>query len=137
MTIPLYIMHVNLWAPGISLSNNSAGHHLLNLMCDLTQFFVSDITMETYVEHLSKLFMDNFVLLFGTFTILVANSKSGFNSIFKYMCAALGIIYWPLLYGNHKNASIEKFHCFLYKTQETASQDRGMHDVFLHNFKTS
>ena len=52
--IPFYIMHVNLWAPGTDLSENSVGSHLLNAMCDLKQFFVSTITRETHAEHLAK-----------------------------------------------------------------------------------
>ena len=53
------------------------------------------------------------------------------------MCTTLGIIYWPLARGNHKGISIEKYHCFLNKTQAIAGQDRRTHDVFLHNTKTS
>ena len=47
-------MHVNLWYPGTALSENSTGRHLLNAMCDLTQFVISTIITETHAEHLVK-----------------------------------------------------------------------------------
>ena len=57
VTIPFYIMHVNLWDAGTSLSKKSASRHILNAMCDLSQFVVYTITTKTYVEHLMKLSM--------------------------------------------------------------------------------
>ena len=86
MKIPFYIIHVDLWDPGIALSNNLAGRHLLNTMCDLTKFVVSTITIDTHAEHLVKLFMDNYLLSSGMVEIIVVNSDS-----------------WPLVRGN-KNA---------------------------------
>ena len=73
----------------------------------LTQFVVSNITMETHAEQLSKLFMENVVLSFIMVAVFVVDTKSRFKSVFKDMCAALGIIYWPLELGNHKRMSIE------------------------------
>ena len=70
-------------------------------------------------------------------TILVVDAGSWFKNIFKYMCAALGIIHWPLARGYHKGMSVEKYHCFLNKTQAISGQDRGIHDIFLQNSKTS
>ena len=130
-------MKVDLWAPGTALSKNSSGRHLLNAMCDLTQFVVSNITTEKYAEHIAKVFMDNVVLLFSMVAILVIDSTSSFKSIFKDMCSALGIIYWTLSCRNHKGMSVEKYHHFLNKTQTISYQDRGMHDVFLQNKKSS
>ena len=69
--------------------------------------------------------------------IIIFNDNIWFKSVFKDMCAALGIIYWYLTRGNHKDVSIEKYHRFLNKTRAIAGQDRCMHDVFLHNAKTS
>ena len=77
VTIQLYTMHVNLWAPGTALSNNSSGHNLLNAMCDLTQFVVLTYTTETHAEHLAKLFIENVVLLFGMVAILVVKTTVG------------------------------------------------------------
>ena len=110
-------MHVYLWAPVTYISNNSGGCHLLNAMYDLMQFVVSTITTDTHAEHLVKLFIKNVVLLFSMVVILAVDADSRFKSVFKYMCAALGIIYWPLARGNHKGTSVEKYHRFLKKRQ--------------------
>ena len=64
-------------------------------MCTLTQFFVPTITKEVHAEYLTKLFMENVVLLFSMVVILVVGANSQFNSIFKDIFTALGIIYWP------------------------------------------
>ena len=109
-------MHVDLWDPGTSLSKNSSGHHIINDMCDLTQFVVSTNTPETHSEHLTELFMENVVLSFGMVVIIVIDANSRFKVVFKDMCAALIIIYWPLAFGNHKGMSVEKYHRFLNKT---------------------
>ena len=115
VTIPFYIMHVELWNPGTDISNNSARRHLLNDMRDLTQFVVSTITTETHVEHLAKLFMKNVVILFGVVVILIVDANSQFKSVFKDVCLSLGIVYCPLACGNHKGMSVEKYHRFIKK----------------------
>ena len=106
-------------------------------MCDLTQFSLSTITTETHVEHLAKKFMENVVILFGMVAIIVVDAGIWFNSVFKYMCSDLGIIYWNLAHGNHKGMSIEKYHRFLNKTQAILDQYRGTNNIFLQNAKTS
>ena len=88
----------------------------MNAMCDLTQFFVSTVTTETHAEHPTKILMKNFILSFGIVAIPVVDTSSCFKSVFKGMCAALGIVYWNLSRGNHKGAIIEKYHFFLNKT---------------------
>ena len=108
-------MHVYLWAPVTYISNNSAGCHLLNAMYDLMQFVVSTITTDTHAEHLVKFFIKNVVLLFRMVVILVVDAASQFKSVFKDMCAALGIIYWPLELGNNKGMSIENVSHFSQK----------------------
>ena len=86
-------MRVKLWAPGTALSKNLSGINLLNAMCDLMQFFVSTITMETHAEHLAKRFMENAVLLFIMVAIIFFETDIWFKNVFKDMCVALGIIY--------------------------------------------
>ena len=98
-------------------------------MCDLTQFVVSDITAETHAEHIAKNFIKNVVLLFGMVVILVIGVDCQLKRVLKYMCAALGIIYWPLAGGNHKGTSVEKYHRFLKKMQAISGQDIVRHDV--------
>ena len=106
-------------------------------MCDLTQFFVSTITTETHAENLARILMENVIFLFGMVAIIFVDTNSWFNKFFKYMCTALGIIYWHLALRNEKGTSVEKYHRFLNKTQAISGQDRGTHDVFIQNAKTS
>ena len=77
---------------------------------------MSTITTQTHAEHFAKTFMENAILLFGMVAIFVVDADSQFKSVFKDMCAALGIIYWSLDRGNHKGISVEKYHRFLKKT---------------------
>ena len=114
--MPLYIMQANLWDPGTSLSKNSAGRHLLNAMCDLTQFFVSTITMETHAEYIAKPFTGNIIISLGMVANLVIDADSWFKSVFRDICASLEINYWPLVCGNNKGKSISKYHQFFNKT---------------------
>ena len=76
VTIPFYIMHIDLWDPGKALSKNAAGRHLLKAIYDLMQFVISTITTETHAEYLVKILMENVVLLFVMFAILVVSSYS-------------------------------------------------------------
>ena len=85
-TIPFYTMHVDLCDPGKYLSNNSRGSHLLNAMCDLTQFVVSNITTETHGEHLPKSFMENVVLSFVMLQLLSSAPTVGSIASLK-ICA--------------------------------------------------
>ena len=112
-------MHVNLWYPGTALSENSTGRHLLNAMCDLTQFVISTIITETHAEHLVKPWMDNIVLSFGMVTILVVDANSWFKIIFKDMFIALVIIYWPPVRGNQKAWAWKSITAFSTKRKQS------------------
>ena len=85
------------------------------MMFDFTQFVISTITTETHAENLAKHLIKKFVLLFGMVAIIIVNANSWFKSVFKYICAALGIIYWHIARVNHKVTSVEKDPRFLKK----------------------
>ena len=53
------------------------------------------------------------------------------------MCIALKMVFWPLAQGNHKAMRVECYHRFLNKTQTIVGQDRGTHETFIQNAKTS
>ena len=89
------------------------------------------------MKHLTKLFMENIVILFGVVEIIAVESGSWFKRIFKDMCTSLGIIYQLLVHEDNKGTRVEKYHHFLNKTHAIAGQDRGTHYIFLHNVKTS
>ena len=53
VTIPFYIIHLDIWLPENMLNEHEDGGHILNCMCDLTQFIVSCILIDTRSEVLS------------------------------------------------------------------------------------
>ena len=138
VTSPFYIMHVDLWAPG-KIVNKQTGktQMLLNSMCDLTQFVVSSITENPTAESLAQIFMEDVVLTFGMVAVVVVDADSKFLREFEQMCIALKMVFWPLARGNHKAMRVECYHRFLNKTQTIVGQDRGTHETFIQNAKTS
>ena len=58
VTIPFWIMHVDLWSPGTTTVQGKKGY-LLNCVCDLTQFVVSSVTVDITAHHLAKVFIEN------------------------------------------------------------------------------
>ena len=138
VTLPFYIVHVDLWSPGDSMKKfKTKEHTLLNTMCDLTQFVVSIKTAHTSAEPLATLFMEHVTLTFGMTAVVVVDADSRFKGAFQKMCDVLKIQLWPLSRGNHKALSIERYHRFLNKTHTIASQERNTHEVFLQNYKLS
>ena len=45
ITVPFWIMHVNLWSPGATLDHDGNKICFMNIMCDITQFVVSSPTV--------------------------------------------------------------------------------------------
>ena len=142
VTVPFWIMHVDLWSPGHAVANSTSSGkqrnaHLMNSMCDLTQFVISSVTYDITALELSQKFMSDVVLSFGMCAVLVIDEGSNFKGVFQEMCSILKITCWPLSRGNHKGLSVERYHRFLNKTQAIAGGDRGTHEVFIQNAKTS
>ena len=69
--------------------------------------------------------------------VLVVDTESRFRGALEEMCKCLQIKFWTLARGNNKVNSVEKYQRFLNKTQTIVVQDRGSHDVFIQNTKTS
>ena len=137
ITVPFWIMHVDLWSPGTT--TDDAGHkgYLMNSMCDLTQFVVSSPTTDITSVALAELFMSTVVLTFGMCSVVVVDDGSNFKNVFLEMCKKLNIHCWVLSRGNHKGNSVEHYHRFINKTQAIAGNDRGTHSIFANNAKTS
>ena len=68
--IPFYIMHLDIWSPGNMLNEPEDGEHLLNCMCDLTQFIVSCILIDARYGALCK-------KIYGTSYIDIRNGCHG------------------------------------------------------------
>ena len=137
ITAPFWIMHVDLWSPGhISNSQGQKGH-LLNAMCDLTQFVISTPTFDITAGRLATIFMEQVVLSFGMCAVVVVDDGSSFKGLFEEMCQLLKITFWALSRGNHKGLSVERYHRYLNKTQTIVGNDRGTHHTFLQNCKVT
>ena len=84
-------------------------------MCNFTQFAFLIIAKDTYSEDLPSLFMKQVVLSFGMVSVVVVDADSKFFQIYKEICTALDIKFWPLSRGNHKGMNMERYHMFLNK----------------------
>ena len=113
VTMPFYIMHVNIWSPGHLLDTNKDTIQLMKSMCDLTQFVISSVVQNINAEIIAKTFMEEVDLSFGMKAVIVVDADSKFRSVFEDMCKSLKIHLWPLARGNHKLISVEKSHQFI------------------------
>ena len=62
VTTQFYIMHVDIWSPGHLVDTYKDTIQLMNLMCELTQFFISSVLRNINTEILAKTFMEEFAL---------------------------------------------------------------------------
>lgn len=138
VTVPFWIMHVDLWSPG-DVVTNKEGHkgYLLNSMCDITQFTIATPTFNITAAYLATQFMEHVVLTFGMCAVVVIDDGSPFKSTFKELCDILRIKYWVLARSNHKGLIVERFHRFLNKIQTIDGTNRGTHDGFIRTAKTA
>ena len=136
-TINVYIMHMDIRSSGNVLNEHKDGEHILNCMCDFKQFIVSCILIDTRSEYLSQLFMEQVILIFGMVAMVLVDAVSWFQSTFEAICKLLKLIFWLLSRGDHKGNSVERHYIFLNKTQTISGQDRGTHEMFHQNIKTS
>ena len=60
-------------------------------MCDLTQFIIFSITIDTESKSLAKLFMREVVLSLGMVEVVVVDAYSRFRDAFEAMCKYLQI----------------------------------------------
>ena len=138
VTVPFWIMHVDLWSPGgVVLDKQGNKGYLLNSMCDITQFAIASPTFTITAAHLATLFMEQVVLTFGMCAVVVIDDGSPFKKEFKEMCTILRIKYWVLARGNHKGLGVERFHRFVNKVETIDGNDRGSHDGFIRTAKTA
>ena len=86
--------------------------------------------------HLTQLFTSK-VFSFGMCSIVVIDDGSSFKGVFVAMCNALDLTYWCFSRVNHRCNSVEHYRIFLNKTQEIARNNRGKHDIYIQNAKTS
>ena len=137
ITVPFWIIHVDIWSPGATVNENEDKGYLMNSICDMTQFVVPSITYSIASASLAQLFMSEVILSFGMCSVVVINDGSTFKGAFIAMCQALKINFWYLSYSNHKGNSVTHYHRFLNKTQAISNNNCGTNQVFIHNAKIS
>ena len=137
ITVPFWIMHVNLWSPGVMLDTDGNKSYLMNSMNDMTQFVVSSETTKIEAASLAKIFVKDVIMNFGMCSVVVIDDGSTFKNAFMDMCKKLRLHYWCLSRGNHKGNSVERYHRFLNKTQTINGNDRGTNTCYIENAKTS
>ena len=79
ITVPFWIMHADLWAPGQHEDDDGNEGYLMNSMCDISQFVISSPTTNITAAHLAKLFMVEFVLSFDMCSVMVIDNGSSFK----------------------------------------------------------
>lgn len=137
ITVPFWIIHVDLWAPGLQEDDDGNKVYLMNSMCNISQFVVSSPTTDITVAHLAQLFMKYVVLSFDMCSVVIIDDVTSFKQVFKLMCENLAITYWCLSRGNHQGNSVEYYHRFLNKTHAIAGNNRGTDKVYIQHAKTS
>ena len=115
VTIPFWIMHVDLWSPSHHDDDQGNKIYAMNSMLDITQFIISSPAADISSVHLAQWFMSDVVLMFGMCYIVVVDAGSLFKGIFMVMYNALYLIYRCLSRGNHRGSSVERYHQFINK----------------------
>ena len=90
ITVPFWIMHVNLRSPGATLDTDGNKNYLMNSMCDITQFVVSSPTVSIEVASLTKLFVADVIMTFVMCSVVVVDDGSTFKNSFMDMCKKWG-----------------------------------------------
>ena len=108
ITLPFWIIHTYIWIPGNTTTDSRVNiSYLLNSICNLAQFVVSTPTFDITAAALEKLFMEEVLLTFGMFTVVVVDYRSNFKGIFKEICEHFKLTYWCISRDNHKGNSAE------------------------------
>ena len=79
ITVPFWIMYVDLWSPRQQEDDDGNKGYLMNLMCDISQFVVSLATTDITAAHLAQLFMKDVVLSLGMCSVAVIDDGCSFK----------------------------------------------------------
>lgn len=132
ISVPFFILHVDLWQPGKTVEKFTGSTHLLTAMCDLTGFVICHQVSDITSEGLARVFMEEVLLKVGMCGLVVVDAASSFLSVFQIMCEKiLGIRFHPASRGNHKAVSVERFFRYLNKAVTIAANDRNTNQVFI------
>ena len=106
VTVPFWIMHVDLWSPGHTQDLSGRKGYLLNAMCNLTQFVILILVSDITSANLAQIYMGQVVLSFGVSAVIVVDDGSTFKGTFRAIYEALKLTFWFLSKNNHQGLSI-------------------------------
>ena len=130
LSTPFSVISVDLWSPG-KTETKLGFKHLLNSMCDMSQFVVSVPVKQTSASYLARVFMENVLLKFGICAVIVVDDGSTFRGLFEEMCSLLKIRFHAAAKRNHRSIGVERFHAFLNRGTTIFSEERGSNECFV------
>ena len=130
VTTPFAIISVDLWTPG-NVTRPDGYVALLNTMCDMTQFVVTQGVRSKEASHCARVFMEGVLLKFGLCLLVICDQGNENFGLFKKMCEKLNIKFHPVAKRNHKAVGVERFHKFLNRAQTISSEERNTSSAFV------
>ena len=121
---PFYIIHVDIWQPGETLSDQGYGY-FLGAMDDLTGFVIVAEFKVISSATIAALFMQQVLLKVGMCGMIRPDADSKFQGDFVSMCELLHIPCDPAARNNHKSVSVERFFKFANKALTIATNSHG------------
>ena len=104
---------------------------LINAICDTSQLVLVVPVRDNSSTTLADNFMQQILMKFGIFYLVVLDDRSPLNGAFVAMCKQLRLNYDALAKRNHKCLTVEHFHQFLNKSVTIAAKDRGTNNIFV------
>ena len=119
-----------MWQPG-EISDYTGRNHLMNAMCDMTQFVVSIATEFITASHVAQLSMEGVLLKFGICALIVVDADNKFKGTFVYMANALKIRVHVVAARNHKTVEVERFRNFFNHVCKIFGEERETSEYFV------
>jgi hypothetical protein len=120
---PFCTLHVDLFSMG-EVEGNGVQEHVMNTMCDMTQFVITTPIPDTAAHVLAPIFMQEVLLKVGVCVMVVVDDGSTFKGLFVEMCKKIKLRFHVVAINNHQALCVERFHVFLNKTLRIATNDR-------------
>ena len=83
----------------------------------MSQFVVVVETKCTELSYIARFFMENILLKFYLYGMVMIDIGNEFHGIFHKMCSLLSICFYSVAKHNHKAVGIKRFHTFLDNSQ--------------------
>jgi hypothetical protein len=120
---PFCTLHIDLFSMG-EVEGDGIQEHVMNMMCDMTQFVITTPVPDTAAHVLTPIFMQEVLLKVGFCVMVVVDDGSTFKGLFVEMCKILKLRCHVLARNNHQALCVERFHVFLNKTLRIATNDQ-------------